>query len=58
MYQFILLLLHVAPQAHVEPQAWAKHDFDLQLKANISLFFLPFGVFTVITSHFFENLFI
>ena len=39
MYQLILLLLHV------EPQARAKHDFDLQLTANISLFFLPFWGF-------------
>jgi len=27
---------------HVEPQARAKHDFDLQPTANISLFFLTF----------------
>jgi len=37
MYQLNLFLLHV------EPQARAKHDFDLQPTANISLFFLPFG---------------
>ena len=37
MFQFNLLLLHV------EPQAPAKHDFDLQPTTNISLFFLPFG---------------
>jgi len=35
MYQLNLLLLHV------EPQARAKHDFDLQPRANVSLFFLP-----------------
>jgi len=45
MYQLILLLLHVEPQAHVELQARAKHDFDLQLNANISLFILPFWGF-------------
>jgi len=38
MFQLNLLLLHV------EPQAPAKHDFDLQLITNISLFFLPFWV--------------
>jgi len=36
MYQLNLLLLHVKLQDR------AKHDFDLQLTANISLFFLPF----------------
>jgi len=36
MYQLNLLLLHV------EPQARAKHDFDLQQAAHVSLFFLPF----------------
>jgi len=35
MYQLNLLLMHV------EPQARAKHDFDFQPTANISLFFLP-----------------
>jgi len=37
MYQPNLLLLHV------EPQARAERDFDLQPTASISLFFLPFG---------------
>ena len=36
MFQPILVLLHV------ESQARAKHGFDLQPTANISLFFLPF----------------
>jgi len=49
MYQLHLLLLHV------EPQARAEHDFDLQPTANVSLFFLPFGGFIrpMSTSHVF-----
>jgi len=39
---------------HVEPQARAKHDFDFQPTANISLFFLPFWV--LCSEYFFGNI--
>jgi len=51
MDQLNLLLLHV------EQQARAEYNFDLQPTANISLFFLPFGVFTVSLHIFWINYF-
>jgi len=51
MYQLNLHLLHV------ERQARAEHDFDLQSTANIFSFSCLFGVFTMSTSHFFEKIF-
>jgi len=43
---------------HVEPQARARHDFDLQLTANISVFSLPFwGLYNEYFTFFWGNYF-